>query len=299
MKSLILLLWTVLCVSPVYSQPVVHTVHWGSGIGKRVVNDWVGSLDKVSNVDSTTYIEKKSGGKDKLHRAGHRALIVWIPGSTDLKKDFTTVIWFHGHWGYVPKRTFENRTLKQFVPLVKLRNFVVVIPEMPWSIHTTTPRKRNSQLWTKPGDFMKFISQVEGVLLNHQKYRADNVAETEKRLGKIDYRIIGHSAGGSAIKRIGITGDLCILSPSMVVWSDSSYGRWLDDTWAGCLKDHPDIIVKIFVQKWGSPWHNATRFLNQLKKHPSNIKLHVKGKGWSHKLIGDNVVRLCDLFDNQ
>ena len=296
MKSLVVLLWIALSISPAYSQPVVHTVHWGSGVGKKVVNDWVGSLDKVSNADSTTYIEKKSGGKDKLHRTGHRALIVWIPGSTNLNKDFITVIWLHGHHGYVPKRTFENRVLRQFTSLVKLKNFVVVIPEMPWSVHTSTPVKRNSKLWMKPGDFTKFIIQVEDILLKHTTTGVNDVTKAKKIIGKIDYRIIGHSAGGSAIKRIGITGDLCRLNPSMVVWSDSSYGKWLDDAWEGCLRDRPDILVKVFVQKWLSPWRNATRFLGQFQGPRKNLELHVKNKGWSHKLIGDNIVKLSNLL---
>ena len=164
------------------------------------------------------------------------------------------MFWFHGHYGYVPHRTFEDRTLKQFVPLVKSKNFIVVIPEMPWSIHTTTPTKRNSLLWFKPGDFMKFVSQVHTVLSTHNNNQA---------LGKIDYKVVGHSAGGSTIMRLGITGDLCKINPSMVVWSDSSYGIWLDHAWKGCLSKNPQIRVKVLVAKWDSPYKNATRFMQE------------------------------------
>ena len=296
MKYFVTLLWIVLSTSLAYSQTVAHTVHWEKGVNKKVVKEWVGSLDKVSNIGSTTYIKKKSGGKDKYHRTGHRDAIIWIPETSDLTKDFTTVVWFHGHWGYVPKRTFEDRTLKQFVPLAKSKNFVVVIPEMPWSVHTPTPTKRNSLLWLKPGDFMKFVSQVESVLLNHVKGKVGDATQTKRSLGKIDYKVVGHSAGGSTIKRLGITGDLCKLNPSMVVWSDSSYGTWLDLAWDGCLKNHPNILVKVFVQKWQSPWRNSTRFLGQFQDPPENLILYVKNKGWSHKLIGDNIVKLSDLL---
>jgi len=298
MKYFVTLLWIVLSTSLAYAQAPVHTVHWEKGVNKKVVKEWTDSLDKVSTVNSTTYIKKKSGGKDKLHRTGHRDVIIWIPETTDLTKDFTTVIWFHGHYGYVPYRTFEDRTLKQFVPLVGSKNFVVVIPEMPWSVHTTTPTKRNSLLWLKPGDFMKFVSQVENTLLSHIEGKVSDVTGAKRGLGKIDYRIVGHSAGGSTIKRLGITGDLCKLNPSMVVWSDSSYGLWLQNAWDGCLGES-NILVKVFVQKWLSPWKRTTTFLGQFQDMPDNLRFYVKNKGWSHKLIGDNVVKLSDLLGDR
>ncbi len=269
------------------TNPAINTVNVDAGVNKKVVKEWKQSLAKISTVNSTSYIVKKSGGKDKLHRVGHRDAIIWIPNSTDLSKDTTVIFWFHGHYGYVPHRTFEDRTLKQFVPLSK-KNIVLVIPEMPWSVHTKTPTKRNSQLWKKKGDFMKFVDQVKGIMRRHNE---------QQPIGNLEYRVVGHSAGGSTIKRLGITGDLCKLNPTMVVWSDSSYGRWLDNAWDGCLKE-TNIVVKVFVHRWGSPYRQATRFLGQFQDPPSNIELHVKSKGWSHKLIGNNVVRLSNLLED-
>ena len=298
MKYLVLVLWIVLSsTSSAFSSPhsIEHTVKWESGVNKRVVKEWSYSLDKVSNVSSTTYIRKKVGGKDDLHAVKHRDVIVWIPKNANLNSDFIAVIWFHGHFGYFPKRTFQDRTLKQFVPLVDNKNFVVIIPEMPWSVHTKTPKKRNSLLWMKEGSFLSFIKQVEYILLEHSKPGVHNDTTRERKLGKIDYRVVGHSAGGSTIMRLGITGDLCRLNPSMVVWSDSSYGRWLDRAWDGCLKD-TNILVKVFVQKWQSPYRNATRFLGNFQGSPQNLELYVKNKGWSHKLIGDNIVKLSGLL---
>ncbi len=284
-----------------YPLPIIHTITWESGVNKRVTKEWSLSLDKTSKVSSTTYIMKKSGGKDPLHSRKHRDVIVWIPETTDLSKDFISIIWFHGHWGYVPKRTFENRTLKQLVPITDSKNFVLVLPEMPWSVHTKTPTKRNSQLWKKPGDFMNFVQQVENLLLKHRN-RGSNFAQTSgKKLGKIDYRIVGHSAGGSTIKRLGITGDLCKLKPSLVVWSDSSYGNWLQLAWDHCLASNREILVKVFVAKGDSPWLRANQFMNRLPaaydRPPKNLEIHVMKKPkWSHKLIGDNVVKLSDLL---
>ena len=159
---------------------------------------------------------------------------------------------------------------------------------MPWSIHTSTPTKRNSLLWLKPGDFLAFVDQVHSILYNHNN---------QKDLGSVDYKVVGHSAGGSTIKRLGITGDLCKISPSMVVWSDSSYGTWLDHAWKGCLGKNPHIRVKVLVAKWDSPWRNATRFLKTFKKKkPSNLSVHVFERPMTHKLIGNNAVKLSNLL---
>ncbi len=297
-RLFLLFIFTLTQAFPAFSQPAVHRVDWDSNVYKKTVKEWVGSLHKISKIGSTTYIKKKSGGFDKLHRAGHRDVIVWIPDTTDLTKEFTAIIWFHGHYGFVPKRTFENRTLKQFAPLAESKNFVLVIPEMPWSVNTSTPSKRNSLLWQKPGDFLRFIESLSDILNTHAARGRKNDAATAPKIGKIDYRIVGHSAGGSTIKRLSITGDLCKISPSMVVWSDSSYGPWLKLSWDSCLKHHRDIVVKVFVVKGGTPWLRATQFMGQFQGPEKNLELYVMKRGrWSHKLIGDNIVSLSGILD--
>ena len=295
MNYIAAILCLLFCFHSASAQEISHVVNWKNRVNQKTVEEWSRSLSKVSDVSSKTYIAKKSGGKDSLHSKKHRDVIVWVPDSTDLRKDFIIVLWFHGHRGYVPHRTFEDRILKQFVPLTKSKNFVVVIPEMPWSVHTKTPTKRNSMLWMKPGSFMKFVSQVENILINHINSGVSDVTRTKRRLGKIDYRVVGHSAGGSTIKRLGITGDLCRLNPSLVVWSDSSYGNWLEKAWDECLGES-NIKVKVFVQKWLSPWKRTTAFLSNFQGMPDNLEFYVKGKGWSHKLIGNNIVSLSDLL---
>ena len=214
-------------------------------------------------------------------------------------------MWFHGHWGYIQHRTFQDRILKQFVPHAKPagvggKNFVIVLPEMPWSINTRTPAKRNGQLWLKPGDFLEFITQVESILVKHLINKTLEGSESRSKinagLGNINYKVIGHSAGGSAIATLGHTGDLCKINPSLVVWSDSSYGRWLAKAWSGCLEAH-DIRTEVFVKKGGSPWRRSTHFMGEFQGQPKFLHLHIKNKGWSHKLIGNNIVELSGILD--
>ena len=267
-----------------------HTVTWEKGVYKKTTKKWINALNKSGGVSSTSYINKQLGGKDKLHAVKHRDSIVWIPNSTNLSEEFIMLIWFHGHWGYDEQRTFNDRTLKQIVPKsAEGKRFVLVLPEMPWTVHGKTPTKRNSKIWMRSGDFLAYIKNVEGILSEHNE---------NKPLGKIDYRIVGHSAGGSTIKRLGMTGDLCDLNPSMVVWSDSSYGPWLRKAWDGCLNANPQTTIKVFVAHGDSPWLRATQFMGEFQDPPPNLQLFVKRKPkWSHKLIGHNIIKLSGVLD--
>tara|TARA_Y100000114_G_C11596466_1_gene248256 strand:- start:340 stop:597 length:258 start_codon:yes stop_codon:yes gene_type:complete len=85
----------------------------------------------------------------------------------------------------------------------------------------------------------------------------------------------------------------------MVVWSDSSYGLWLKNSWDGCLENHRDILVKVFVAKGDPPWRRATQFMGEFQGPVENLELYVMKKPrWSHKLIGDNIVELSKLLEN-
>tara|TARA_R100001509_G_scaffold163934_1_gene139814 strand:+ start:586 stop:1455 length:870 start_codon:yes stop_codon:yes gene_type:complete len=289
MRLITLIIFFLLPIYSIQANPS-HTVQWQEGVNLIAVQKWSSALEKISNVSSTTYFYKKQGGKDNLHIKKHRDLIVWIPETTDLTKKVTVVLWFHGHHGFHPTRTFQDRTLKQLVPFAKSKNIVLVLPEMPWSIYTKTPTKRNSLLWEKPGDFIVFLDQVKQIIKSHQLSKVGN-----SNLGQFDYKVVGHSAGGSTIKRLGITGDLCKIKPSLIVWSDSTYGRWLDDAWHGCLSK-TKIKIKVFVYQYGSPRKQSARFISSLENKPDNISIYIKRKGWSHKLIGNHIIVLSELL---
>ena len=56
--------------------------------------------------------------------------------------------------------------------------------------------------------------------------------------------------------------------------------------------------MKVFVAKGDTPWRRATQFMGQFQDPPKNLELHIKKKPrWSHKLIGDNIVKLSGLMD--
>ena len=47
------------------------TIHIDKGTYPKTVKEWTGSLMKVNNIDSTTYVVKKSGSFGKLQAGSH------------------------------------------------------------------------------------------------------------------------------------------------------------------------------------------------------------------------------------
>ena len=228
------------------------------------------------DVRSVTYV-KKLGIVDSKHENGSRDYVIWVPDSA--ADGAVGIVWFHGHHGFSP-RTFKKRILNQFVPHVG-KNFFVVIPEMPWSYNTSTRTKRNGRIWQKPGEFVSFIKQVEA----HMGYAAG--------IEVVDWRVVGHSAGGSTIATLGKTGDLCKIGASRVVWSDSSYGTWLDTAYGGCMREYAHRS-DVFVTTWGPPQRRAKNFVKRYKG--ANVKMHIRKGG--HTFIGDNIVNLSGLLED-
>ena len=97
---------------------------------------------------------------------------------------------------------------------------------------------------------------------------------------------------------MAIVGALRDIQPSAIIFSDSSYGRWLDVTYDYYIKYHPEVQVYAMTALHGSPRRNAKRFLKD-KKTKDNIVHMMMPKGWTHKRIGDNCLLMSssnDLF---
>ena len=115
-------------------------------------------------------------------------------------------------------------------------------------------------------------------------------------MGLLRIAVVGHSAGGSALMSASESGDLCEIAPDNVIWSDASYGPWLKRAWGGCLAHAKGTKTEIFVHKGGTPYKRALQFQNLVGEQP-NVEIQVlPRKGWSHRLIGDSVLRLSKIF---
>ena len=237
--------------------------------------------------DSTAWVYKSrhNGLKDRKHYNRSRDNILMLPDTT--KRDLTLIVWLHGLGGFSEK-TFK-RVYRQ-VSLVTDRehSVAVVIPEMPWSINTTTKRSRQGRVWTKKDSFRGFVEDTLEILRWHY------LIMREEGLGDVEVVVVGHSAGGSAIASASIEGSMCKLPITAVVWSDATYGSWLRRAHRGCL-GREEIETIVLVRKWDKPHHRAAKFLKSLRNHSYDFRV-LPRREFRHSRIGNEALRLSDLF---
>ena len=266
-------------------------VYSGVNVYKPTVSKWKTAVSNAS-FDSISWIWNL-GTPDRKHKNGSRDTILMVPDSA-VPDNITLLVWFHGLGGF-KKGTFEKRILPQVENIVEAGNSVAIaIPEMPWSINTSTPRKRQGQVWRSPGDLERYISGVK------ERLQTWSIITHGVDLGSVRIVFVGHSAGGSAMMSAAKEGGLCRLKPEAIVWSDASYGYWLDSAWNGCIKN-TDTELYILVRKWDKPHKNAQRLIKRIKRRKSSPKADVhyqvlNRKHWTHSRIGNSVFKLTDLF---
>ena len=274
--------------SPTSAKIKVHT---GVNVYKHTLSTWKTAANNTS-FDSISWVWNL-GTPDRKHRNGSRDSILMVPDSA-IPDDITLVVWFHGLGGF-GKGTFEKRIIPQIESIVEDGHSVAVaIPEMPWSVNTSTPRKRQGQIWKRPGELERYITSVKG----HLRAWALNAHGVE--LGSVRIIFVGHSAGGSALMSAAKEGGICRLQPEAIVWSDASYGYWLDYAWKGCIKDS-GTALHILVRKWDKPHKNAQRLIKRIKRSKFSSMTDVRyqvlnRKYWTHGRIGNNVFKITDLF---
>ena len=224
-----------------------------------------------------------TGNPDRYHRQGRRDVLAIIPATAKPTREVVVVYWFHGLTGYSQKM-FRERLMPQVKWLVENRpeRHILVVPEMPWSRFTRTQWKRQGRVFRRKGEFAAFVAEAEQLL--------------EDALGhKPAFRrvVVGHSAGGSAIASAAKWGGLCDVRPEAVVFSDSTYSRWFDRAWKGCLGELSRTgRVVVLGQSFGSPWHNYIRWAKQNPKSSRRVEAHRLKLPWTHRRIGNNALKL-------
>ena len=240
--------------------------------------------------ESSSWIfrSKFNGHLDRRHYNGHRDSVLLVPTSSH-PDDLTLIVWFHGLGGFSEK-TFR-RVLSQAQEISKEGySIAIAIPEMPWSINTSTKRSRQGRVWRRSGDFSNFILENKTLLASWA------IANYGVSINAIRIVVVGHSAGGSAISSAAVEGGLCDVQPHAIVWSDARYGRWLGAAWSGCLSES-GITMHLLVRKWDKPHRNAEMFMKTLKGISPCVKYQVLNRRrWRHGDIGNRALILSDLF---
>jgi len=266
-------------------------IYVDSGVYKTTVKRWTKAVNSAS-LNSVSWVWNM-GIKDRYHKNGQRDTILIVPAAA-IPEDITLVVWFHGCNGFSQK-TFSNRLMPQIISLVESGNsFAVAIPEMTWSTNTSTKCGRQGKVWNKPGEIEKYVASL--------KARLNTWATITHgaSLGNVRIVFVGHSAGGSAIMSASREGGLCKLKPEAVIWSDASYGYWLDSAWNSCIKNL-DTQLHILVRKWDKPHTSAKRVIKTIRRSSTlpnaNVRYQVLDrKIWTHGKIGNSVFELTDVF---
>ena len=247
------------------------------------------------NLGAWVFQSKHNGWRDLKHKNKRRDNILFIPEKINALNDgdITLIVWYHGLGGF--KESTFRRSWQQVKEIMSETDHVVAlaIPEMPWSVNTSTPRGRQGRVWTRAGEGGGFVRESTRLLTNVTGFD-----------GRINVIIVGHSAGGSAIASASAEGSICELMPSVitsVVWSDASYGSWLSRAHNGCLGKQArleNIDVSVVVRKWDTPHKKATQFFKRKGRKDIYHYMVLPRKKYTHTKIGNNIllILLPDLF---
>jgi hypothetical protein len=224
---------------------------------------------------------------DRLNVNKKSEALIFLPDHS-APDDMTLIFWFHGCNGY-SDRTFDTRLALQLKKLQEAnRSYALVVPELLWSKNTKTTCSRQGRSFRKAGELVSFVNDSIG--------RINILLRASSREILVDPRVvfIGHSAGGSVFKAAALSGDLCKINPSVVVWSDSTYSRWFDYAWKNCLeKGDSDVVV--LIRKWTKTWKSFKRS-RRGKNTPDFLDVRYFGGKIYHSTIGDNAIEFADVF---
>ena len=202
--------------------------------------------------------------------------LILVQHEVESAKEHNIIVWSHGMNGF-DRDEFEERTSPSIKFLVEQnKSFTWVHPELPWS---TRLIKHGQHAWTKPDSFKNLVEKALSLT---------PALKTKKRINLV---IVGHSRGGKSIAEAAKTGGLCKLNPTWVVWSDASYGNWLDTAWNSCLN-----VQAMRVEIWYLKGTETQASVKRILKGNKNLLLetHPLTAPWFHGKLGDTVIKITE-----
>ena len=203
--------------------------------------------------------------------------LILVQHEVESVKEHNIIVWSHGMNGF-DKDEFEERTAPSIKWLVEQnKSFTWVHPELPWSTRLIQPHGQHA--WTKPDSFKNLVD------------KALSLTPALKTKKDIKLIIVGHSRGGKSIAEAAKTGGLCKLNPTWVVWSDASYGNWLDTAWDTCL-NRQAMRVEIWFLK-GTETQTSVKRIEKGNKNLL-LEIHPLTAPWYHGKLGDTVIKMTE-----
>ena len=273
-----------LVVAPAHADEKSHVLIDGyDGAYQKSVERWQGAISK-HDISGVSFVGRIPGNgyKDRHHRNGSRDTIIFLPAGLTPEKPVEVIYFFHGLGGF-GKRDFEARLAPSIKKMMhQRRNFILIVPELPWSSNTDTPRGRQGKAWQdKDGTtlvrFFLHVRHLFHVGLEIPVFDMNPIVT-----------IVAHSGGGGALKTVARAKVLEVLRPDVIVMSESSYGNWASQIWKHYVKDHPDCKFVFLLLKGSEPYQRTTRLLKKIGPEQQNIKVKLYNRPqFSHMKVGD------------
>ena len=203
--------------------------------------------------------------------------VILVHNEVPEAKQHNIIVWSHGMNGF-DQDEFEERTFPSIKWLVQeKKSFTWIHPELPWSTRLIKPHGQHA--WTEKDSFEKFVNASLKLVPE---------LKTNKRINLV---IVGHSRGGKSIAEAAKTGGLCKLNPTWVVWSDASYGDWLDKAWSSCLNKQA-----MRVEIWYLKGTETQTSVKRIQKDNKNLLLevHPLKAPWYRGKLGDTVIKITE-----
>jgi hypothetical protein len=238
----------------------------------------VAAAEEKFKLPTKTWLGFASGNDehDPLHRARRRSTLVVHHEVTSADLHYV-IVWSHGVGGY---HKFSSNMYPQLKELVRRgKSFTLIEPEMPWSCNVSRIDGRKS--WLKPGSFKLLVESA----LQHARLK------TKKNVLLV---VGGHSRGGKSIKDSLVRGGLCDMNPQWIIWSDASYGDWLDKAWGTCLRNIPERVEIMCIK--GTETCASARGLSSKDQHFDFVHMKVLGLPWYHGKVGDNALLISEFL---
>lgn len=253
----------------------------GNRCSSEIIDKWEESI-KVNGFPGITWIGNISSNGIEVpkHNRGKRDTIIYSPNTTDFSVPIELMYFFHSSGGFNNSHDFRNRIALQISQLVKeKRNFVLIIPELPWSFDS------NKDQFNDKDNFSRFDSTIRGILRTSFAGKID--------IGYVSF--VAHGEGGRAIKRIIDKGWASVIAPNKIVLAECDYYGVIEDVWQKYIKNNNKLELDILTRVRGQPFERVKRFLNKNNLKGDNSHVFAQYYKETHREIGDRAL----LFINE
>lgn len=261
---------------------------WQKIVDKKLPpgRSWIGAC-KTQGLDDSRFGKDAKG---KPIGKASRANIIWYSNSTDFGQQWELMYFFHGLNEFTQK-TFEEQIAPQISTAVAQgRNFVLVMPELPWSKNFGGKRQHSAFNPSVVGNILDGGSQNK----RFRKYHAEimkrlNELHGKKKLTPNLVSIYAHSAGGGALKYAAKSGCLKSVGVERLFLSDCDYMGVTKSVWDEYVKTNKNVWMTCMTRK-GKPrkaTDKAFKIIGAVQKEREIY--HIKTKK-SHAWCGANCI---------